>query len=92
MIHNIHFRRRHHEHHPPHHLRSRTRDIYAAELAIAAIILYYVIEMISMPGNMKRVCQMLIVLIAVLSVLQMAVAGTTTSLPRPLTSPPSLSR
>jgi hypothetical protein len=41
---------------------------------------------------MKRVCQLLIVLIAVLSVLQMAVAGTAMSLPRPLTSPPSLSR
>jgi hypothetical protein len=66
--------------------------IYAAELAVAVIILYYVIEMISMPGNMKRVCQLLIVLIAVLSVLQMAVAGTAMSLPRPLTSPPSLSR
>jgi len=66
--------------------------IYAAERAFAAIILYYVIEMISMPGNMKRACQLLIVLIAVLSVLQMAVAGTTTPLPRPLTSPPSLTR
>ena len=38
--------------------------IYAAELAVAAIILFYVIEMLTMPANMKRVCQGLIVLIA----------------------------
>jgi hypothetical protein len=42
--------------------------IYAAELAIAAIILFYVVEMLTMPANMKRVCQGLIVLIAILSV------------------------
>src|SRR5271157_4260182 len=42
--------------------------IYAAELAVAAIILFYVIEMLTMPANMKRVCQGLIVLIAILSV------------------------
>jgi hypothetical protein len=41
--------------------------IYAAELAIAAIILFYVVEMLAMPTNMKRTCQGLIVLIAVLS-------------------------
>ena len=39
--------------------------IYAAELAVAAIILFYVIEMLTMPANMKRVCQGLIVLIAI---------------------------
>jgi hypothetical protein len=43
--------------------------IYAAELALAAIILFYVIELLTMPGNMKRVCQGLVVLIAVLSVI-----------------------
>jgi hypothetical protein len=43
--------------------------IYAAELALAAIILFYVIEMLTMPANMKRICQSLIVLIAVLSVI-----------------------
>ena len=43
--------------------------IYAAELAVAAIIQFYVIEMLTMPGNMKRVCQGLIVLIAILSVI-----------------------
>ncbi len=43
--------------------------IYAAELALASIILFYVIEMLTIPANMKRVCQALIILIAVLSVL-----------------------
>ena len=43
--------------------------IYAAELALAAIILFYVVEMLTMPANMKRVCQALIVLIAILSVI-----------------------
>jgi hypothetical protein len=43
--------------------------IYAAELSLAAIILFYVIEMLTMPENMKRVCQALIILIAVLSVI-----------------------
>jgi hypothetical protein len=42
--------------------------IYAAELAVAAIILFYVVEMLTMPANMKRVCQGLIILIAILSV------------------------
>ena len=28
--------------------------IYAAELALAAIILYYVVELLAMAGNMKR--------------------------------------
>jgi len=45
--------------------------IYAAELALAAIILYYVVELLPIPTNMKRVCQALIVLIAILSVLGM---------------------
>jgi hypothetical protein len=56
--------------------------IYAAELALAAIILFYVVEMLSMPANMKRVCQGLIVLIAILSVIG-AVLGS---------APPSASR
>ncbi len=43
--------------------------IYAAELAVAAIILFYVVEMLTMPANMKRVCQGLIILIAILSVI-----------------------
>ena len=43
--------------------------IYAAELAVAAIILFYVVEMLTMPANMKRVCQGLIVLIAILAVI-----------------------
>ena len=43
--------------------------IYAADLAVAAIILFYVVEMLTMPVNMKRACQGLIVLIAILSVI-----------------------
>jgi hypothetical protein len=43
--------------------------IYAAELALAAIILFYVVEILTMPANMKRACQALIVLIALLSVI-----------------------
>lgn len=43
--------------------------IYTAELALAAIILFYVVEMLTMPANMKRVCQGLIILIAILSVI-----------------------
>jgi hypothetical protein len=31
--------------------------ICAAELAVAAIILFYVVEILTMPVNMKRVCQ-----------------------------------
>jgi hypothetical protein len=45
--------------------------IYAAELALAAIILFYVVEMLTIPGNMKRICQGLIILIAILSVIGM---------------------
>ena len=41
--------------------------IYAAELA--AIILFYVVEMLTMHANMERVCQGLIGLIAILSVI-----------------------
>jgi len=43
--------------------------IYASELALAAIILFYVVEMLTIPTNMKRVCQGLIILIAILSVI-----------------------
>lgn len=43
--------------------------VYAAELALAAIILFYVVEMLAMPRNVKRACQGLIILIAVLSVI-----------------------
>ena len=45
--------------------------IYASELALAAIILFYVVELLPIPKNMKHVCQGLIVLIAILSVLGM---------------------
>lgn len=45
-----------------------------AEIAIAAIILWYVVEQLSaMPANMRRVVQGLIVLVAILVVLSMFV-------------------
>ena len=50
--------------------------IYAAELAVAAIILFYVVEMLTIPANMKRVCQGLIVLIAILSVIGVLLGST----------------
>ena len=43
--------------------------IYAAELALAAIILFYVVEMLPIPSNMKRACQGLIILVVILSVI-----------------------
>ena len=51
--------------------------IYAAELAVAAIILFYVVEMLTMPANMKRVCQGLIVLIAIFDGSTMSVSHKT---------------
>jgi hypothetical protein len=38
--------------------------IYAAELGLTAIILFYVVEMWTMPSNMKRVRQGFIILTA----------------------------
>jgi len=55
--------------------------IYASEWAIAAIILFYVVEMLTMPVNMKRVCQGLIVLIAVLSVIGVLAGSAPASVP-----------
>jgi hypothetical protein len=49
--------------------------IYASELALAAIILFYVVEMLAMPTNLKRVCQGLIILIAILSVIGVLVGS-----------------
>ena len=43
--------------------------VWAAELAIAAIILYYVVPLLPMPDNMKRVVQALIILVCILVVL-----------------------
>jgi hypothetical protein len=31
--------------------------IYAAELAVAAIVLFYLVKLLTMPTNVKRVCQ-----------------------------------
>ena len=49
--------------------------IRAAELALAAIILYYIVELLTMPANMKRVCQGLIILIAILLVIETLISG-----------------
>ena len=56
--------------------------IEASKFAIAAIILFYVVEMIStMPQNVRRIVQALIVLVAVLAVLAMAVGEPVRPLP-----------
>jgi hypothetical protein len=49
--------------------------IEASKLAIMAIILWYVCEVLAMPVVPKRVCQMLIVLIAILATISMVLAG-----------------
>lgn len=43
--------------------------VWAAELAIAAVILYYVVLLLPMPDIMKRVVQALIILVCILVVL-----------------------
>jgi len=50
--------------------------IEASKLAIMAIILWYVCEVLAMPMIPKRVCQMLIVFIAILAAIGMVLAGT----------------
>jgi membrane-associated HD superfamily phosphohydrolase len=65
---------------------------YAAVLAIAAIILFYVIEQVTaMPVNMRRAVQLLIILVCVLSVVQIALSGTPAPAPHliPIPSAPS---
>jgi hypothetical protein len=65
---------------------------YAAVLAIAAIILFYVVEQVTaMPVNIRRVVQVLIILICVLSVIQIALSGTPAPVPHlsPIPSAPS---
>lgn len=49
--------------------------IEASKLAIMAIILWYVCETLAMPQIPKTVCQLLIVLIAILVTIQMVLAG-----------------
>jgi membrane-associated HD superfamily phosphohydrolase len=65
---------------------------FAAVLAIAAIILFYVVEQVTaMPVNMRRAVQLLIVLVCVLSVLQIALSSPPASGPHlsPMPSAPS---
>lgn len=49
--------------------------IYLAELALAGIILFYVVAMLTMPANMIRVCQGLIVLIFVFAAIGAVLGG-----------------
>lgn len=53
--------------------------IEASKLAIMAIILWYVCEVLAMPQIPKRVCQLLIVFIAILAAIQMTTAGASPS-------------
>ena len=63
---------------------------YAAVLAIASIILFYVVEQVTaMPVNMRRVVQILIVMICVLSVIQLALSGTPAAVPHLSPIPPA---
>ena len=50
--------------------------IEIAKLAILAIILFYVCEVLTMPQSPKLACQLLIILIAILASIQIVVAGT----------------
>ena len=47
--------------------------IYYAQLALVGIILFYVIGMLTMPENMKKVCQALLVLIFLLAAIATAI-------------------
>jgi len=61
--------------------------IEASKLAIMAIILWFVCELLPMPQVPKRVCQVLIVLIAILASIQMVLADA-----RPGSQPGSVRR
>lgn len=69
--------------------------IGVAEIALATIILYFIVECIGpMPSWAKQVCQLLIVLIAILTVLRMVVTAPVDdrqSVPR-IVAPPSIIR
>ena len=65
--------------------------IEVSKLAIMAIILWYVCEALGMPQIPKRVCQLLIALIAILAAIQMVVAGSPPPSRVPLLgAPPSI--
>jgi hypothetical protein len=65
--------------------------IEASKLAIMAIILWFVCELLPMPPVPKRVCQALIVLIAILATIQMVLADAVPGVARrsfdPLSAP-----
>jgi hypothetical protein len=56
--------------------------IEASKLAIMAIILWFVCEFLPMPPTPKRICQALIVLIAILGAIQMVLADAQPGLAR----------
>ena len=58
--------------------------IVIAQIALAAVILWWVCEWLPMPDHAKRVCQLLIALIAVLSAINVVIGGTTVTALRPL--------
>jgi hypothetical protein len=63
---------------------------YAATVAIAAIILWYVVEYLPIPFHMKRATQLLIALVCVLAVLaRVTGAAPPPPLPRPDLIPPN---
>jgi hypothetical protein len=49
--------------------------IDVSKLAVMAIILYYVCEFLPIPANPKRICQVLIILIAIFAAIQDAMAS-----------------
>ena len=48
--------------------------IYYAQLALVGIILFFVIGMIAMPENAKKICQALLVLIFLLAAIATAIS------------------
>lgn len=58
--------------------------IYAAEVAIVGLILWFVVEFLPMPTNAKRVTQLLIALVCILSVLLTTINDTP---PQRITAP-----
>ena len=62
-----------------------------AQLALWALILYFICPFIGMPENTKRICQALIVLIAIFASLQVVLAGSVHTRPiSNITSPPPI--
>lgn len=50
--------------------------IYFAELAIVALVIWFLCPFLGMPANPTRICQVLIVLICILSGLEVIISST----------------